>query len=230
MDQNLQAIIINVMYGKSVSLRDHSLQTAEISLMLVSRLLSNDVDVGCSPDDVYSAGLLHDIGKLYVSEAILNKPAGLDERETENMRLHTSWGLDFVEGVDGLERFANVVAHHHENAFGTGYPHGLCGEDLDPLTKIVHIADVLSALLEDRPYRRGIVDDQFILAKMEQDLKGLFNGSSGIIWNAIVEYLAEYRRKRKFKPTSPPAEIDNHDVKNILVFDLPFNLVEFKAA
>ena len=203
MDRILQAVIVNVMYGKSVSLRDHSLQTAEISSMLVGHLLANGVNVGCSPDYAYSAGLLHDVGKLYISEAVLNKPEGLNERELETMRLHTSWGLQFVENV-GLQRFAAVVSQHHENAAGTGYPLGLRAGELDLLTKVVRIADTLSALLEDRPYRRGIVDDYFILTSMEQDLEGLFNGSSGIIKQTIVEYVAAFRRQRKFIPGHQP--------------------------
>lgn len=203
MDRILQAVIINVMYGKSVSLRDHSLQTAEISALIVGHLLDNGVDVGCSPDYAYSAGLLHDIGKLYISEAVLNKPEGLNERELETMRLHTSWGLQFVENV-GLQRFAAVVSQHHEAADGSGYPLGLRAGELDLLTRVVRIADILSALLEDRPYRRGIVDDFFILKKMEQDLEGLFNGSSGIIKRSIVGYVATFRRQRKFNPGSQP--------------------------
>lgn len=199
MQQDLQAIIAYVMYGKSVSLRDHSLQTAGISSMLVSQLLNNYVDVGCTPDDAYFAGLIHDIGKMFVPETILDKPESLTVRETEIMRLHTSWGLQFVESV-GLGRYSHVVSQHHENASGTGYPLGLRVEDLDQLTRVVHIADLLSALLEDRPYRRGIVDDRFILASMEQDLEGLFNGSSAIIRRAIVEYMDGFRRRRRCFP------------------------------
>jgi putative nucleotidyltransferase with HDIG domain len=199
MDQRVQGVIVNVMYGKSVSLRDHSIQTAELSSLFVRQLLENGVQAGCSAEYAYSAGLLHDIGKLFVSEAILNKPDGLNERELETMRLHTSWGLQFVESV-GLERFAGVVSQHHENAAGTGYPLGLRAGELDLLTRVVRVADTLSALLEDRPYRRGIVDDFFILSSMEQDLEGLFNGSSGIIRRTIVEYVDTFRRQRKFIP------------------------------
>ena len=202
MDRRLQAVVVNFMYGKSVSLRDHSIQTAEISSMLVAHLLDNGVQVGCSVEDAYSAGLLHDIGKLFVSEAILNKPEGLNDRELETMRLHTSWGLQFVQNV-GLLQYAGVVSQHHENAEGTGYPQGLRAGGLDPLIRVVRVADVLSALREDRPYRRGIVDDVFILASMEQDLEGLFNGSSGILWRTIVEYLDAFRRQRKFIPGTP---------------------------
>jgi putative nucleotidyltransferase with HDIG domain len=199
MDQNLKAVIVNVMYAKSVDLRDHSIQTAEISAMLVRRLLDNDIDPGCSPDEAYTAGLLHDIGKLFISESVLNKPGVLTEREAESMRLHTSWGLQFVESV-GLERYSGVVSQHHENAAGTGYPQGLHASDLDPLTRVVRLADTLSALLQDRPYRRGIVDDAFILARMGQDLEGFFNGSSALIRSAITDYAATYRQLKKIRP------------------------------
>ncbi len=186
------------MYAKSPTLRDHSIQTAEISKLLVRRLRDNGVDAGCSPKEAYSAGLVHDIGKLYVPESVLNKPGDLTEREMETMRLHTSWGRGFVENT-GLKRYAEVVAHHHENAGGTGYPQGLRAGVLEPLTRVVRVADTLSALLEDRPYRRGIVDDDFILARMEEDLEGLFNGSSGVIRRAVLDYLTAFRKQKSIK-------------------------------
>jgi len=197
-DRNIQAVITFALYGKSISLRDHSLQTAEISALLARQLLGNSADAGFSPDEAYFAGLIHDIGKLFISEAILDKPEGLTEREIEIMRLHTSWGRQFVENV-GLGRFSQVVSRHHEE-----YPAAPPGEELDPLTKVVRTADMLSALLEDRPYRRGIVDDNFIMEKMEQGLEGLFNGSSGVIRRAIAAYLAEFRRQQKSQTRALP--------------------------
>lgn len=192
MDKNLQTAIIYVMYAKCVGLRDHSIRTAEIAEKLATRLQDNGIDLGCTPDDAYSGGLVHDIGKIFISESILNKTQGLTERETEIMNLHPSWGLQFVENV-GLERYSSVVFQHHENAIGTGYPQGLSAAEMDPLAKIIRIADLLSALLEDRPYRRGIVDEGFILSKMEQDIEGFFNGSSTIIRAAILDCLTVYR-------------------------------------
>ncbi|WP_168205810.1 HD-GYP domain-containing protein [Geobacter sp. FeAm09] len=201
MDHNLKTVLLNVMYAKSVALRDHSLQTAEISSMIVRNLLDSGNDPACSPEDAYTAGLLHDIGKLFVSESILNKPSVLTDREMETMRLHTSWGLQFVKNTS-LERYAEVVVHHHENAAGTGYPHGLRASELAPLTKVVRIADTLSALLEDRPYRRSIADDRFILSQMEQDLEGLFNGSSEIVCKAVINYLSAFRKHKAIKEDS----------------------------
>lgn len=207
MDKNLQLVIVNFLYTKSVTLRDHSIQTAAIAMMLVRRLLDRGINPGCTPEEAYTAGLLHDIGKMFISESILNKPDGLTERETEIMHLHPSWGLQFVESV-GLERYSKVVSQHHENAAGTGYPQGLRAGDLDPLTRVIRIADTTSALLEDRPYRRGIVDDDFILSRIEQDLDGFFNGCAEIIRLALLDYLADFRRQQR----SRPWPLSDHDI------------------
>lgn len=193
MDQNLEAVIVNVLYSKSVPLLQHSLQTAEIAATLTGELLAKHVPIGCSQRFAYEAGLLHDIGKIYVSEAILDKPASLTEREHETIRLHTSWGRHFVETI-GLDCYALVVANHHENATGTGYPRGLSSPDLDPITRVVRIADMLSALISDRPYRRGVLDDDFILASLDSEIEGLFDDTADIIKHAVTTYLFQFRR------------------------------------
>jgi response regulator RpfG family c-di-GMP phosphodiesterase len=97
--------------------------------------------------------LLHDIGKIGVPDAILRKPAALDEEEWARMREHPLHGQQILQGIEFLEKAAFVVAQHHEKWDGTGYPLGLSGEEIDLTARIFTVADTFDAITSDRVYR-----------------------------------------------------------------------------
>jgi putative two-component system response regulator len=99
--------------------------------------------------------LLHDIGKIGVPDAILRKPAALDESEWFEMRKHPRHGQQILSGIAFLEGAARVVAQHHERFDGTGYPLGLRGERIDLNARIFSVADAFDAITSDRVYRRA---------------------------------------------------------------------------
>jgi diguanylate cyclase (GGDEF)-like protein len=100
------------------------------------------------------AGLLHDVGKIGVPDAILNKPAKLTDDEYEQMKRHTLLGYDIVRAAD-MEVEAGWVRHHHERFDGAGYPDGLAGEDIPLESRVILVADAFEAMTSDRPYRRA---------------------------------------------------------------------------
>ncbi|MBI2910825.1 MAG: HD-GYP domain-containing protein [Chloroflexi bacterium] len=102
------------------------------------------------------AGLLHDIGKLGIPDAILLKPGPLTPEEKQIMDQHPVMGLDILARVGKLRREAEVLAAHHERMDGTGYPRGLAGEEIPLEARVVAVADVFDALVSDRPYRKGL--------------------------------------------------------------------------
>lgn len=99
--------------------------------------------------------LLHDIGKIGVPDSILRKPAKLTEEEWVRMREHPVHGQLILRGIEFLQGAARVVAQHHEKWDGTGYPHGLRGEEIDICARIFSVADAFDAITSDRVYRRG---------------------------------------------------------------------------
>jgi diguanylate cyclase (GGDEF)-like protein len=100
------------------------------------------------------AGLLHDVGKIGVPDAILNKPAKLTEDEYEQMKRHALLGYDIVQAADmGVE--ARWVRHHHERFDGGGYPDGLRGEEIPLESRVILVADAFEAMTSDRPYRKA---------------------------------------------------------------------------
>lgn len=99
--------------------------------------------------------LLHDIGKIGVPDSILRKPAKLTDEEWVRMKEHPYHGQQILRGIKFLEGAACVVAQHHEKWDGSGYPHGLRGEDIDICARIFAVADAFDAITSDRVYRRG---------------------------------------------------------------------------
>jgi HD-GYP domain-containing protein (c-di-GMP phosphodiesterase class II) len=109
---------------------------------------------------LYLAGLLHDLGKLGVGEEILDKPGPLDEREVCFIRRHTYLTYRILEMVDGFGEIKEWAAFHHERLDGRGYPFHLDGARLSLESRIMGVADVFTALVEDRPYRAGLPPDR----------------------------------------------------------------------
>lgn len=122
------------------------------------------------------AAQLHDIGKIGIPDAILRKPGALTPEEVEIMQTHTEIGVRILaDGRSDLIRMAATVAlSHHERWNGAGYPHGLAGERIPLVARIVTVADVVDALGQARPYRAGWTEER-ILAYVEEERGQLFD-------------------------------------------------------
>jgi ribonuclease P protein subunit RPR2 len=134
----------------------HIERVSELGLLLAERVVPRDLR-----DPQLAWGfLLHDVGKLSVPDAVLQKPGRLDEVEAAIMRTHPESGARILEELPFLERATEVVRHHHERWDGGGYPAGLRGEQIPLWARIFAIADSVDAMTSDRPYRRGRTLDE----------------------------------------------------------------------
>ena len=106
--------------------------------------------------DMLRAGLLHDIGKLGVSNRILDKPAKLTDEEFAEMRKHPAGTLEILQRVGAFRHFATDAAQHHERIDGRGYPWRVPGDQLSYMARVLAVADVFEALTATRPYREGL--------------------------------------------------------------------------
>ena len=105
------------------------------------------------------AAEIHDIGKVGVPDHVLRKPGPLDTAEWKLIEGHSAEGAELIARIPGLERVASIVRHHHERYDGRGYPDHLCGPDIPLESRILAVADAYVAMIEDRPYRRGLPPD-----------------------------------------------------------------------
>ena len=102
------------------------------------------------------AGFLHDLGKLTISDDILEKNGALTDEEFNEIRKHTYFTYVIINKIKGLEHISTWAAYHHEKLDGSGYPFHIKGEDFTRLARIMAVADIMTAITEDRPYRVGM--------------------------------------------------------------------------
>jgi HD-GYP domain-containing protein (c-di-GMP phosphodiesterase class II) len=152
-----------VIDAKSPFTAGHSRRVGELSLGMAARL---GIPAGRARW-LRRAAVLHDVGKLGVSSAILEKPAGLDEREWEEMRSHAVHTRAILGRIGALSDLADVAAAHHERLDGTGYPLRLDGSAIPVETRLITACDYYDALTSDRPYRAAMPVEQ-ALAIMDE--------------------------------------------------------------
>jgi putative nucleotidyltransferase with HDIG domain len=132
------------------------------------------------------AALLHDIGKLGVSNAILDKPGPLDEREWEVMRSHAAHTMEILDRIGPLHEMAAIAAAHHERLDGCGYPLGLQDLSIQRETRIITVCDFYDALTADRPYRAALPRDE-ALAIMAESVGSAIDGDCFDALRATVD-------------------------------------------
>jgi HD-GYP domain-containing protein (c-di-GMP phosphodiesterase class II) len=111
-------------------------------------------------DDLRRAALLHDIGKLAISNRILDKPGRLTDAEFAKVRVHPLMTTQILDRVPGLSRLAPLASAHHERLDGGGYPFGMTGDELDMPMRVLAVADVYEAVTSERPYRPAMSSEQ----------------------------------------------------------------------
>ena len=130
----------------------HSERVALLSKKLVELMGLS----GMEAERIYLCGLLHDIGKIGVPEAVLQKPDKLTVYEFELVKQHPVIGAKIIRGIQEMEDLIPGVLHHHERMDGEGYPDGLKGEEIPFQARVLCVGDALDAMTSDRPYRKAL--------------------------------------------------------------------------
>lgn len=180
----IQALLL-VMEAKHSMLLTHALHTMHVAEEIAVALNVPEEEM----DDVRNASLLHDIGKIYITDSILGKAEGLTEREMEIMREHSMHSKTFLLQLKGFEKYANIVVQHHEKPCGGGYPLGLTLDEINPLARVINIADRFSAFTEHRPYRKAHPMPEVIIKQMQGDIKEFFPEQDEAVTSALMDIL-----------------------------------------
>jgi HD-GYP domain-containing protein (c-di-GMP phosphodiesterase class II) len=159
-------------------------------------------------------GFLHDLGKLGVSNSILEKTSPLNDEEFNTVKKHSYYTYIILEKISGMEQIAAWAAHHHERQDGTGYPFRVKGKDFSRLARILAVADVMTALAENRPYRDGmdrkrITETLFFMAE-----NGEIDKSIVELVNANYSYINNARIKAQWQAYSEYEDFYNTSVEN----------------
>jgi HD-GYP domain-containing protein (c-di-GMP phosphodiesterase class II) len=134
------------------------------------------LELGLRSDELESLGhaaAFHDIGKAAIPDEILLKPARLNESEWRLMQRHSVEGARMIASVRAFKSAVPAILHHHERYDGTGYPHGLAGDEIPLGARIVHLADAVDSMLSNRVYRRGR-PGRLVLAEVRRKLGSQF--------------------------------------------------------
>jgi putative nucleotidyltransferase with HDIG domain len=139
------------------TVRKHHSQTYQHCLIVTGVAAAFGQHLGLRAADrnrLSFAGMLHDVGKALIPVAILEKPGPLDADEMAIMKKHPEYGADAMKSASGLHpEMIDIIIHHHEYLDGSGYPHGLQASEISDLVRIVTIADIYGALIEQRSYK-----------------------------------------------------------------------------
>ena len=175
-EQMLLEFVLGLVH--TLDARDHYTRGHSERVAVVAHRLARELGLsGQELDDVYLAGLLHDIGKVGVDDGVLRKPGKLTDAEFAQIKRHPAIGYDILKGITGLTDILPGVRFHHEDFDGTGYPDGLAGEDIPLMARVMAVADSYDAMGSDRPYRDGMP-----VAKIE----AIFAGGRGTQWDPAV--------------------------------------------
>ena len=142
-------LIMQTLYAKSPREQVHSKRVSQLCGQIGSAM-------GLEVNEFITAGMLHDIGKVAISESILDKVLPLTDSEWTEMKRHTEAGYSILSLVNDYGPLAECVLAHHERWDGAGYPNGLKGEAIPLLARIIAIADSYDAMVSNRPYRKGM--------------------------------------------------------------------------
>lgn len=150
--------LINLVEVKDEYTYGHSERVTSVAVHIaeVCGLDQNDLR------DVELSGLLHDVGKLAVSQDILKKPGKLTPEEYEAVKKHPITGAAVLSNVENAEKIADAIRHHHEHWDGTGYPDSLTGERIALVARVLAMADAYDAMASDRPYRDALTQEHII--------------------------------------------------------------------
>lgn len=144
--------LINSLEAKDRYTKGHSGRVAQYGVLLARGMGYDDEGL----KRVEQAALLHDIGKLAIPDAVLNKPGKLTPEELALIKSHPARGCAIIQSIESLSDKAPGIRHHHEWMDGSGYPDGLRGEDIPLDARIIAVADVYDAMTSLRAYRQPL--------------------------------------------------------------------------
>ena len=158
--KSLHSSIISSMkttlFEKNKETEEHARRLIRYSFLIGQSLKLKDKQL----NELELLSTLHDIGKIGISDLILNKPGKLSEEEWVEMKKHPEIGYRIAMSTSELAPIAEYILYHHERWDGTGYPQGLKGEEIPLLSRIIAVADAYDAMMEDRPYRKALTKEE----------------------------------------------------------------------
>ncbi len=178
--------------AKAVDAKDaytsgHSSRVAKYSRMIAERSGAGREE----QDEIYTIALLHDIGKIGIPIAIINKPARLTDQEYEIMKTHTTKGFSILEIIEEMPKLATGARSHHERYDGRGYPDHIAGDKIPKYARIISVADAYDAMTSRRSYREAM-SQELVRREIEQGIGTQFDPMYAKIMLQLIDEDKDY--------------------------------------
>ncbi|MBP3610381.1 MAG: response regulator [Lachnospiraceae bacterium] len=186
----------------------HSKRVAEYSRRIAERLGKSRSE----QEEIYRAGLLHDVGKIRIPEEIINKPGRLTDEEVNIIKIHPVTGYHILRGISEESIIAIAAKYHHERYDGKGYPNGLEGDKIPEVARIIGVADSYDAMASNRSYRTAL-PQEVVRKEIEKGRGTQFDPQMADVMLQMIDEDKEYRMK----------ESDSMHRRVLIVDDEPMN-------
>ncbi len=178
--------------AKDTYTNGHSSRVAEYSQEIAKRAGYSVKDQG----DIYMMGLLHDVGKIGVPDAVINKPSRLTDEEFELIKNHPVMGARILKNIKEMPKLATGARWHHERYGGGGYPDGLAGKDIPEEARIIAVADAYDAMTSRRSYRE-VLTQEYVRAEIEKGKGTQFDPRFADIMLMMIDEDPDYTMREK---------------------------------
>lgn len=203
MNEKMITTIARTIDARDPYTNGHSQRVAKYALELSRRMGKTEAE----QKEIYYAALLHDVGKIHVPDAIINKPSKLSEEEFAHIKLHPLSGYYILKDIDEMVPIAQGSKWHHERYGGNGYPSGLIGKGIPEVARIIGVADAYDAMTSNRSYRETMPQEK-VREEIEKGKGTQFDPQIADIMLGMIDEDTEYEMKQRVET-----------IKHILVID-----------
>ena len=169
----------------------HSKRVAMYAKMIAKRMGKSEAE----QEEIFRAGLLHDIGKIRVHEDVINKSTKLTEEEFALIKIHPVVGYHILKNISGDKHIAQAARFHHERYNGSGYPNGLKGDNIPEIARIIGVADAYDAMTSNRSYRKAVPQES-VRKEIEEGKWQQFDPEVADIMLEMMDEDSDYRMKQ----------------------------------
>jgi len=181
-EEDAVKILLSLLSMKSHEAAEHCIRVSELSARIGTACNLSMKDM----EDLYLASILHDIGKIFIHDEILNKPSKLTNSEYDMIKTHSKKGFEIIYDIKRISDVAQIILYHHERYDGLGYPCGLKGNHPPLLSRIIAVADAFDAMTSPRLYKATLNITEAI-----QELKnGKYTQFDGEIVDIFIEVIS----------------------------------------
>jgi putative two-component system response regulator len=189
--ENALISLANAVEAKDVYTRGHTKRVSSMAMQLGKRINLSSREL----EALRIGGILHDIGKIGIPDAILKKKGALDPDEWEVMKTHPDVGYRLVYPLKRtLHQALDIIRYHHEKMDGSGYPDGLKGEAISMVARIMAVADCYDALITDRPYRKAYAPEEVRRLMRKESTEGRLDGK---VMDVLMAMLGNQPREER---------------------------------